>query len=229
MLNKGACSERGLHMDIDVRNTVVVFDQLNKNDLKFDKLRSLIDGEIPESTFLPDPLSPTVINYKRAKLTISFVPTFIPTTALSMDTKLQMQVNVTAPENTTAARKFPNIIKQILESLPEHQSIIAFGFNFNCTIKNSPQKVHTIMSLPAYLPENSEFKFVPETFIKLSFDKNETKYYLDIQDNQDNVLIHVNVHHEIVMHLNELVNQVSNHYSSALDNSKQLISEVTKT
>ena len=203
-------------MDITLRTIVIVFDRFNKEHLKYDSLRSLIPGETPELLDLPTPLAPVVFEYKRAGLTISII-----------DNKLQIQTS--APENAKATKEFTDIAGHILASLPDQQSIIAFGFNFNYTLRSVSKKVDEIVNLPTCLPTDSQFTFIPETYIKFTFDKKGIKHYLNLQDSGNDILVYVNVHHETRLQIDELRNQLSGHYNDACENSQQLIREVIST
>lgn len=197
----------------DVRSIVIVFDRINKEHLKYDGLRSLIDGETPELLNLPDPLSPVVFTYKRAGLAISF-----------FDNRLQVQSS--APEHAKAAREFADISRNILEFLPEQPSIIAFGFNFNYTLKDTSKKVHEIINLPTSLTTDTQFTFIPETFIKFSYDEDGVKHFLSLQDSGSHILVDINVHHGNPTQVDELKKQLSDHYKTAYQNSQRLIREV---
>lgn len=200
-------------LEPDVRGIVIVFDRINKEHLKYDGLRSLIDGETPELLNLPDPLSPVVFTYRRAGLAISF-----------FDNRLQVQAS--APKHAKAAQEFPNIVIKTLRSLPEQQPITAFGFNFNYTLKNASKKVHEIINLPTRLTTDIQFSFIPETFTKLSYDKDGVKHYLSLQDSESHILVDINVHHGKPTQVDELKKQLSDHYKTAYENSQQLIREV---
>lgn len=209
----------GVH--VDLRNLVVIFDQFNKSALQLDALRSLIPGEWPNIVSLPDPTFATVISYLNAGLEISFVP-LLPPTRTDVWPRLQMQVTLRPPEPTRGeSHEFPDILADILSTLPEEQITMAFGYNFNFVL-NTPKKIHDVISLPPHIRTNSEFSFVPETFIKVAFDKDNARYNLDAQDGRNNLLIHVNVHHEISGNVSDLKTRLITDYNLAMENSLKL-------
>lgn len=201
-------------MNCDSKNLVIVFQPpVSKSVLKYDELRNLIPGEPAEMLDLPDPLAPVVFEYKRANLGITFI-----------GNNLQVQTN--APEQAKASREFTDIIGRILNSLPGQQTIIAFGFNFNYSLASAPQKVHEIIGLSPHLVTSQQFTFTPETFVKLSYVKDDVKYFLAVQDNGPNMLIHVNAHFDSNVKIDELKERISTHYEIAHKNSQQLIQGV---
>lgn len=204
-------------MNTELRNCVIIFEQFSKDWLKYDDLRELIQGEKAQVLDTPIAQAPVTFSYPRALLEVSFVG---PT----------LQVQTTTIETARAAREFPRIVVDVLNSFKDnsHPNITAFGFNFNYTVKDSPNKVHEIIKLPSFPAADKGFAFTPETFIRVAFNKGSAKFYSLIQDSGNNVMISVNVHHEGPIQVDELKSQLPLHYSEAYENSLQLLEEVFK-
>ncbi|MCM8901292.1 hypothetical protein KVG29_08675 [Caldicoprobacter algeriensis] len=188
-------------------NLVTIFSDNGKHLIKVNELTSLFPNQIPSVVWQLDPLSPGIINYQTMGLEIVVV-----------DNRLQIQSTAI---NGDIPFYFSDTLQTVLQAARE-RSIIAYGFNFHFTCSEMKE----VKGLFNITVKTNSFIYQPNTFLRLTFKKNENLFLLEVSDGKPFSMLHINVHHDEKFLLADLAKDIHLKLKEDLENAKQLISEV---
>lgn len=188
-------------------NLVVLFTESGKHMININELTNLFPGETPSLFWPPDPISPGIIEYRNSGFGVSIV-----------DNRLQIQSKAI---KGNIPSYFSNNLERVLQAAKE-RSIIAYGFNFDyaCSEVKEVVRIFNITIKP------NSFTYIPNTSLKLTFEKNGVLFTFSLTDGHPFSLLHINVHHEEATKADTLAKNIAEKLKVDFESASMLINEV---